>query len=165
MRMTKWGDLPHWSFDGIVLGEDAHGTWLGFPAGAHHERPGLAYDAEVDAVTLVPHDGWWLSTFHAPGLWVDTYVDVATPAVWDPDGSTLRSVDLDLDVIRRSDGTVLLDDADEFAEHRVALGYPAEVVAAAEEAAAWLLGAVRAGSAPFDGTASAWLGRLADLSR
>ena len=32
--------------------------------------------------------------------------------------------DLDLDVIRTGDGTVFVDDEDEFAEHRVSLAYP-----------------------------------------
>ena len=61
----------------------------------------------------------------------------------------LRAVDLDLDVIRLPDplppvesapwdvppagpGEVFVDDEDEFAEHQVLYGYPADVVAAAQ---------------------------------
>ena len=29
VRMTKWGDRPHWRFASTYLGEDEHGTWLG----------------------------------------------------------------------------------------------------------------------------------------
>ena len=160
--MTKWGDRPHWEFDGVHLGADEHGEWIGFPTGTHHARPGLAFDSAVDSVTLVPTDGWWLATLHAPGIWADTYIDLATPAVWD--GDVLRSIDLDLDVIRRSDGTVYLDDEDDFLAHRELYGYPDDVVRAAETNAAMLLDAVRQRRAPFDGvTASAWLARLADL--
>ena len=99
-EMTKWGDRPHWEFDGVYLGADEHGEWLGFPEGTLNQRPGLELVSEVDAVTLVPAEGWYAATFHAPGIWCDLYVDIATPGEWD--GTVLRAVDLDLDVIRRS---------------------------------------------------------------
>ena len=100
-EMTKWGERPHWQFEGIFLGEDEHGEWLGFPVGTHNHRPGLEFHSAVACVTLVPRTGWHLPTFHTPGIWCDLYVDVSTPAVWD--GDVLRAVDLDLDVIRLAD--------------------------------------------------------------
>ncbi len=164
VAMTKWREHPHWGFAARWLGHDEHGGWIGVPAGTPYARPGAAFDAAVDSVTLVPHDGAWLATHHAPGIWCDLYVDMATPAVWD--SATLRSVDLDLDVVRRVDGSVYVDDEDELAEHRVSLGYPDALVAQAERACAEVLAAVSAGTAPFDpGTASRWLARLRDLSR
>jgi len=93
-----------------------------------------------------------------PGSPAEVYVDIATPAVWD--GAILRSIDLDLDVIRRRDGTVYLDDKDEFAAHQVAYGYPIEVIELAEQAAAEVLTAVRRRDAPFDGTSDHWLAEL-----
>jgi len=33
IRFTKWGDIPHWSFDMRRLGEDEYGTWLWMPPG------------------------------------------------------------------------------------------------------------------------------------
>ena len=39
-------------------------------------------------------------------------------------------VDLDLDVVLTRDGDLLLDDEDEFDQHRVTLGYPDDLVAA-----------------------------------
>lgn len=160
--MTKWGERPHWEFDATFLGSDEHGDWLGIPRGTHHARPGLAFDSEVDSVTLAPREGWWCATFHAPGIWCDTYVDMSTQPVWD--GAVLRAVDLDLDVIRRADGSVYVDDEDEFAEHRVLFDYPAEVVAAAEASRDAVLDAVRRSAAPYDGTAGRWLGVLSRLS-
>ena len=56
----------------------------------------------------------------------DTYVDIATPAVWHGE-DLVRAVDLDLDVIQGTTGRIWVDDEDEFAAHRVALGYPDEV--------------------------------------
>jgi uncharacterized protein len=179
VEMTKWGDQPHWEFDGIVLGSDEHGEWLGFPPGTINTRPGLELESKVACVTLVPADGWYAATFHAPGIWCDTYVDIATPGRWD--GGVLRAVDLDLDVIRMADplpdeiyhaaaeagrvaGEVFVDDEDEFAEHQVAFGYPAEVIERAQAGCDEVLAAVRAGRAPYDGTAQPWLSELGRLT-
>lgn len=166
VRMSKWGDLPHWQFVGRWLGTDDLGAWIGTPAGTHHHRPGFAFDSEVDCVTLFPREHWWAATFHAPGIWCDAYVDMTTPAIVEgrhTDGGVIRCVDLDLDVIRRSSGEWYVDDEEEFAEHRVSLGYPAEVVAAAEAARDEVWEAAHAGTGAFDGRSAAWLERLRAL--
>ena len=178
-EMTKWGERPHWQFEGVFLGRDEHGEWLGFPSGTHNHRPGHEFHSEVDSVTLVSADGWFAATFHAPGIWCDLYVDIATPGRWD--GTVLRAVDLDLDVIRMSPepplsrrsappnlsaglGEVFVDDEDEFAKHQLALGYPADVIGAAQASCDEVLGAVRAGEAPYDGTHERWLTELSRLT-
>ena len=101
--------------------------------------------------------GAWLATFHGPGGVVATYVDMTTVPVWD--GSVVRAVDLDLDVVELLDGEVIVDDEDEFAEHQVAFGYPPEIVALAEATRDAVLAAMRARrSRPFDGSPPApWL--------
>ncbi|WP_435771637.1 DUF402 domain-containing protein [Nocardioides sp. SYSU DS0651] len=154
--MTKWGDRPHWEYDGTFLGSDAYGDWLGFPLGTHYRRPGLEFVAEFAGVVVVPTGGAaHVAAFNDAKATHRVYVDITTRPAWD--GSVLRAVDLDLDVVMLQDGTVYLDDADEFAEHRVAYGYPPEVVRSAEESAARVLAAVRDGEPPFDGTAERWL--------
>ena len=180
VEMTKWGDRPHWEFDGVHLGSDEHGEWLGFPEGTINTRPGLEIVSQAACVTLVTPDGWYAATFHGPGIWCDLYVDIATPGRWD--GTVLRAVDLDLDVIRMTDplpasvyaeaekagrvaGEVFVDDEDEFAEHQVAYGYPADVVEQAQASCDAVLAEVRAGRAPYDGTAQRWLDLLSELSR
>lgn len=171
VELTKWGDRPHWEFDGVWLGSDEYGEWLGFPAGTHNSRPGYSYDSEVASVTLVPRDGHWMATFHEPGIWCDLYIDISTPATWD--GKVLRTVDLDLDVIRMSSvspersrppglvaelGEVFIDDEDEFLEHQVSFGYPADVIAAARASADELVSLVTGKQPPYDGKAhAAWL--------
>jgi hypothetical protein len=171
--MSKWGDRPHWEFDGLFLGSDEHGDWLGFPAGTRMRRPGAEYVAPVHQVGLVPADHvdrWHLATFHAPGGpdWlhlgspVEVYVDMTTPPVWD--GPVLRAVDLDLDVVRGVSGRVWVDDEDEFAEHRVRYGYPDDVARAAVDSCDRVRRAVQRADAPFDGpTHRGWLERLAAL--
>jgi len=159
--MSKYGDRPHWEFDGVLLGSDTHGDWVGVPAGTPMARPGAAFVPPVDSVLLVPADDeGWLGTFYAPGFRVEVYVDVTTPATWD--GPVLRAVDLDLDVVRGETGRVWIDDEDEFAEHRLAYGYPDSLVATASRTCDDVHRRVLARSAPFDGVApEVWLQALA----
>ncbi|MBO0846253.1 MAG: DUF402 domain-containing protein [Nocardioides sp.] len=169
VEMRKWGDRPHWEFDARWLGSDEHGDWIGIPSGTEMVRPGASYVARSNQVGLSPRadlpDGerWWLGTFHAPGsdLRVSVYVDIATPPVWD--GATLRTVDLDLDVVRGETGRVWVDDEDEFAQHRVELGYPAEITVAAMRSCGRVHEALAAGHAPYDGSHERWQVVLSDL--
>ena len=165
--MTKWGAHPHWEFDAVHLGSDEQGDWLGIPAGTTMVRPGATYVAPTDQVGLAPPPGaetdrGWLATFHARGGPVRVYVDITTPPVWD--GPVLRAVDLDLDVVRGNTGRVWVDDEDEFAEHRVSLGYPDDLIGAAMTACERVLADVLAQRAPYDGSAEAWLTRVGGLS-
>jgi protein associated with RNAse G/E len=131
-------------------------------------RPGRDVRSEFDQVGLVPSsdldDGrrGWMATFHrAPShIWV--YVDMTTPPVWD--GDLVRAVDLDLDVIRGREGDVVVDDEDEFAEHRVELGYPPEVIALAETSRDRVRAAILDELAPYDGSHERWLRALDTLS-
>ena len=154
VRMTKWGGLPHWEFDAVLLGGDEHGTWLGFPRGTHMSRPGATYVAPTDQLGLVPAvsapdaERRWLTTFHGPGGRLSVYVDVVAPPTWS--GSTVTAVDLDLDVIGELDGRVWVDDEDEFALHQVELAYPPELVAATRASCDRLVALVRAGRPPYD---------------
>ena len=164
VELTKWGDRPHWAFDAVFAGRDEHGDWVGIPGGTTISRPGATVVTQTDQVSLFPRAGRaadaWIATFHAPGADVTTYVDMTTAPVWErADGVPVcRAVDLDLDVIRPATGEVYVDDEDEFAEPRAAYGYPADVVALAEEACRWVLAAVVARQAPFDDrTAERWL--------
>jgi predicted RNA-binding protein associated with RNAse of E/G family len=93
---------------------------------------------------------------------VSVYVDIATPPRWD--GAVVRTVDLDLDVIRLVGGEVYVDDEDEFADHQVSLGYPDDVVAAALRSAARVRASVTGGHPPYDGSHERWLADLAGLT-
>ena len=169
IEMTKWGDRRHWHIPGHWLGSDEYGDWIAIPAGTLMVRPGAAVRSEVDQVGLVPPAGapetdrGFLATFHAPGgPRVSLYVDITTPPYWD--GPVVRAVDLDLDVVRGVDGRVWIDDEDEFAEHRVELGYPDDVASAAEASCDRVHAAVLADHAPYDGSHERWLAALGRLS-
>jgi uncharacterized protein len=165
VELTKWGDRPHWEFDGLYLGSDEHGDWIGFPAGTLMARPGMEVRPPNDQVGLVPSgpdaDRAWLGTFHGTGGSVRTYVDMTSVPHWD--GSVVRAVDLDLDVIKTLEGEVVVDDEDEFAEHQVAFGYPDEIIALAESTRDAVFAAVREGRPPFDGAFEPWLAVLRQL--
>ena len=66
------------------------------------------------------------------------------------DGSTLRWIDLDLDVEVHEDGHPELVDEDEFADHQLRYAYPPEVIAAAEASARIALDLATAAAFPFD---------------
>ena len=159
---SKWGDRPHWEFDAIRLGEDEHGMWIGAPAGTPMARPGVEFAPEYDQVALVPDDASFEATFYAPGAPCEIYVDITTRPLWD--GSTLRMVDLDLDVIKGWSGRVWVDDEDEFADHRVRFGYPDEIIRLAVASCADVRMKVESGLAPYDGaTGRRWLARLSQV--
>ncbi len=165
--MTKWGDHPHWEFDALYLGDDLHGTWLGFPRGTRMTRPGAEYVSPTDQLGLVPPvdspdaERGWLATFHGPGGPLSVYVDVTAPPSWN--GTTVTAVDLDLDVVRELDGRVWVDDEDEFALHQAELGYPPAVIAAARASCDRLIGLVSRAAPPYDGAALPWFDVLAGL--
>jgi predicted RNA-binding protein associated with RNAse of E/G family len=160
VRFSKWDGTPHWAFDMERLGEDDHGLWLRADAGTELRRgsePPIL--AKHGFVKLITHGRWWTAIWN-DGPWRDgrsirTYVDVITPAV--REGDTVRMVDLDLDVVRRSDGTVEVDDEDEFDMHRIAMAYPDHIVDKARTEAARLAIAVQGGAEPFGIVGDRWL--------
>ena len=155
---TKYDGSLHWHHAMRHLGEDGRGVWLGAPAGTSSRRgsePPVSFDGAF--VQFFPHGQWWTATFNAEPLGTDIYCDIGTPPRWVSPGE-VTMIDLDLDVLRlRADRRVLLVDDDEFAEHQIRYGYPADVVREAELAAAWLLDAVSNGAEPFASEYLAWL--------
>jgi hypothetical protein len=175
-RWRKWDGGAHWVNDEIYLGSDRWGDWLGQPAGWRNTRPGRAFAAEHDSVTLVPPSGDFAYTHNAAPHPTRVYIDIAWDVRWDAGLPT--GIDMDLDVVRReppepyldregvlrSPGDVYIEDRDEWDEHRVAYDYPPDLVERLESVAVELEGRVREGVAPFDdATALRWLARLAAL--
>ena len=160
VRFSKWDGTPHWAFDMERLGEDDHGLWLRAAAGTELRRGSEpAISAPYGFVKLIAPGRWWTAIWNE-GPWGDgrsirTYGDVITPAAWD--GDTVRMVDLDLDVVYRSDGTVEIDDEDEFDEHRITMAYPDRIVDKARTEAARLAIAVQSGVEPFGTVGDRWL--------
>lgn len=164
-RWRKWDGSPHWEQDSVYLGSDAWGDWFGQQVGWRSVRPGREFVCREPNVTLVPASGDWAFTHNAAPHPVAVYIDLAWDAGFDEDG-TPTGVDMDLDVVRRTDdrGT-WIDDRDEWDDHRVRYGYPADIVAHLESVAVDLERRVRDREAPFsDDVTGPWLQRLADLA-
>jgi protein associated with RNAse G/E len=156
----KYDGALHWNCMTLRLGEDEHGVWLGAPSGTvlrrgedHSVTWGVAH------VLLMPREGWWTGAFNAAPHKTEIYCDISTTPVW-PSADEVTMVDLDLDVRRRRTGEVELLDEDEFAEHQIRYGYPAEVVDSARVTAEWLMELVRARAEPFGEVYRHWLGQI-----
>jgi hypothetical protein len=149
---------PHWRHEMFWLGEDAHGTWLAGGVGTVVQRGAEPAQRLTRAfVQLIPSGRWWTALFNGPGDHdMPVYVDITTVARW-PSPDRVQLIDLDLDVVQRGDGSVYVDDEDEFEEHRTALGYPPLFVDSARAAAARLVLDLEGGAPPFDGTGRQWL--------
>lgn len=160
-RWRKWDGGAHWVNDEIYLGSDRWGDWLGQPDGWRNVRPGLEFLADGPNVTLLPPSGEYAMTVHAFPRRVRIYIDIAWDVHWE--NREPQGIDMDLDVVKAIDHRGLfIDDRDEWDEHRVAYGYPLDVVQRLEALAVDLERRVGAGEAPFDdATPDAWIERLA----
>lgn len=140
----------------VRLGRDEHGLWLGMAQGSAFQKGDEAPQASpTPMVQLVVDDAWWTLLYNGPAHRYLVYVDVITPPVWVTD-ARVEMVDLDLDVVQRSDGRVEVIDRDEFDEHQVTLGYPSAWVEAAERTAVEVADRLEAGAPPFGARMRAW---------
>ncbi len=87
------------------------------------------------------------------------FIDIVTPPVWVSD-HRYEMIDLDLDVAVHRDGTVEIQDEDEFEIHQVELSYTEEMIARAIEETRRLVAAVERRQEPFFDVAAGWLERL-----
>jgi uncharacterized protein len=164
VRFRKYDGRRHWEMWAVPLGEDEHGHWLGSPAGQVVSRPDLSVDLPFPWALLVPRDQGFVAAFNRtdePGR-AAVYVDMTTVPVWDTP-QLVTAVDLDLDVVRTVEGRTYVDDEDEFAEHRVAFGYPTQVVDLAEGACRWVHERLAAGAEPFGDVGRRWTDAAAAL--
>jgi hypothetical protein len=159
----KWPARPHYTYPAVSLGRDGYGWWLGLRAGAPITWRGEVHVSGVhDGLVLVPTEEWWLAWFPARGAF-DLFVDVVTPPQRFND--VVRTVDLDLDVVRHLDGSVQIVDEDELDANRATFRYPNVVVDNARRTAQQLLSAITAGEEPFGRAAAPWWVRLAATLR
>ena len=156
----KWPATPYRTTPMSRLGRDDQGTWLFAPKGAagayaSHGTMPLA----SNFLTLIPvPEKWWVCTWMwgDPDTTIDIYVDIVVPPAWQS-SACLQIVDLDLDVIRRLDGRVSIEDEDEFAHHSTSLQYPSSVISSARGAANDVLCSIDGQAEPFSAPPSRWL--------
>jgi protein associated with RNAse G/E len=157
--MRKWRDHLHWQFDAHMIGKDKHGTWLHVPSDTIVKRgTGPSRPLGIGFVGLVPNDRWWVVEFYTSHPWHAVYVNIGTPPVWD--GERVHQVDLDLDVVRKVDGSIVVLDEDEFAEHQARYSYPVDLINGARTAATEAVGHLQRREEPFGSASDAWIAQV-----
>ncbi len=161
LQFYKYPRSLHWRHDMVLLGEDEHGTWLGAPIGTVIQRGEESpMGWKHPFVQLIQRGQPWIPIWNVEPEKTEIYVDITTvPTRPAPD--RYEAIDLDLDVVRLVDGTIMILDEDEFDEHRVSLGYPDWLVDQARSTTAAVAVAIERGTAPFDGAHLRWFERLA----
>lgn len=143
------------------LGEDEHGLWLWSPPGSDMQRGDepVRQSSAVN-VKLVPENKWWTAIWSHQRS-VDLYVDIITPPAWR--GNTVTMVDVDLDVMRWSDGRVEIVDEDEFMTHQSEMDYPPRLIDTARATTARIALALENRHEPFGDIGDAWMQKAVDL--
>jgi protein associated with RNAse G/E len=163
VERRKWPDRPHYGSEGIVLGEDQHGVWVGARQGDRmYKGTESPVSGRYAIVWCIPPAGWFLAHFLVGHPDLDIYIDIAAPAKWSERGASL--VDLDFDVVVWNDGRrPELVDEDEFEDHRVRFGYPDDLVESARAAATDVFAKASLGEPPFRfDVAAPWLAAVTD---
>ena len=160
VQFFKYPDRLHWRHEMQRLGEDEHGVWLGAPIGTVLQ---LGSEPPIELrrpfVQLITPASFWSLIYNGPDHKYALYIDIATPATWVND-HRVDMIDIDLDVVRRQDGSVAVLDEDEFLEHRTLYDYPDWLVDRARTTAAELVLEVEAHIEPFGLVPDRWLKML-----
>lgn len=156
VELTKWPAHPHRCVDGVLLGEDRYGVWIGNPTGTRLDYAGGKLTSSA-RVFVLPRDAWWHGRHFTDGGWK---LDVTTIPRWRGEHATMS--DLDLDVLRNG-GRAWIEDEDEFAESLRAGTLPAHFAEPARTTAAQLLHALQAGDEPFASVGTSWLAQLQEI--
>jgi protein associated with RNAse G/E len=148
---TKYDGSIHYEFEAELLSYE--GAMLTLRVARGTVLKGYRGDVDVEtAFTALFWTDRHYNIYHnvspAGRRGIMSYANIATPARLD--GDVLRWIDLDLDVFTSEDGTVTLDDVDEFEEHRARFAYPDELVAEVFAARDELLELAKTGGFPFD---------------
>lgn len=160
VQFLKNPDLIHWGFQTTLLGEDEYGSWLGVPAGTKRWKgeEGVRPSGE-DAVFCAPRNGWWHLHYNGSTSRFSHFVDIVTPPVWVSE-DRYEMIDLDLDVVVHQDGTVEIEDEDEFQIHQAKYGYTDEMITRALEETDRIVAALSNRDEPFFDVAASWLEKL-----
>ena len=161
VQFLKNPDLPHWGFNGSYLGEDEYGDWIAVPAGSKRWKGKETFRPTGEhAVFCAPRDGWWHLHYNGETTRFSHFVDIVTQPVWVSE-NRYEMIDLDLDVVVHQDGTIEIEDEDEFEVHQVRYGYTRSMIEGALEATDRVVQALRNRREPYFDVAAAWLQRVA----
>ena len=161
VQFRKNPDILHWGFEAMWLGEDEWGDWIAIPRGSRRWKGEESVrPTRSDAVLCAPRGEWW-HLHYTGSRWgeIAAFLDIVTPPVWLGE-DRYEMIDLDLDVALRVDGTIEVQDEDEFEVHQVEYGYTDEMIERAVEETGRVVEALQRRHEPFFEVASQWLGRV-----
>lgn len=156
IQFLKKPDIIHWGFEAFRLGEDKFGVWLAIPTGTKRWKGPVDRSPVLsNAAFCAPHDDWW--TLYFNGLVTDKshFVDITTPSTWVSE-DWVEMIDLDLDVVLYHDGTVEIEDEDEFVVHQLQFGYTGGEIRKARETTDQIVAALHTREEPFFEVARSW---------
>ena len=160
VQFLKNPDIVHWGFEAMFLGEDEFGSWIAVPQGTNRWKGEEMVRPTVEAaVFCAPHEGWWHLHYNGVTTQFSHFVDIVTPPKWVSE-NRYEMIDLDLDVVVHQDGTVEIEDEDEFEIHQVRYGYTKEMILRAEAETQRIVGVLNNREEPFFGVAATWLERI-----
>ncbi len=161
VQFFKNPDIPHWGHEAFVLGEDDWGRWLSIPTGSKRWKGDEeASPTRLPAVFCTPHESWWNLHYGGPDAFRYTmFIDIVTPPVWVSE-DRVEMVDLDLDVVVHADGTIEIEDEDEFEVHQVKYGYSAEMIRMAEAETKRVVSMLENRQEPLFEVADSWLRKV-----
>lgn len=149
---TKYDGSIHYEFDTRLIDHADGCLRLWIAAGTPHRSYRGEGAFEADCVMLAfPGDeerGFNVVHHAEPVRGIVAASDILTATHLD--GSTLRWIDLDLDVEVHEDGSPELVDEDEFEEHQLRYRYPPEIIEGARRSASLAFDLAAAASFPFD---------------
>lgn len=161
VQFLKNPDLLHWGFEASYLGEDEWGDWLAVPAGTNRWKGDQIFPpTRVPAVFCAPRGGWWHLHYEGrDARQYQAFVDIVTPPVWVSE-NRYEMIDLDLDVAVHQDGSIEIQDEDEFEVHRIRYGYTPEMIEGAVAETRRIVEDLEARREPFFSVAADWLTHL-----
>jgi protein associated with RNAse G/E len=125
---TKYDGTIHYRFPAEVVAESEEALAL-------YRKPGVPFESYRDNRIGENHMLilFYQNRYHNVEIawkadWEPAmhYLNIASPAEWDR--VVVTAVDLDLDLIRRATGEILIDDEDEFELHIERFHYPKELI-------------------------------------
>lgn len=161
VQFLKNPDIIHWGFETTYLGEDEFGHWMAVPQGTVRWKGERSVDpTRRNAVFCAPRDQWW--HLHYEGSRSHNYaafIDIATPARWISE-NRYEMIDLDLDVGLSIDGSVVVEDEDEFEIHQLKYEYTDAMIQRAMAETSKIVKALEDRAEPFFDVADSWLSQL-----
>lgn len=161
VQFLKNPDVIHWGFETFYLGEDDWGHWMAVPKGTVRWKGERGFPpTRQDAVFCAPRDEWWHLHYEGPGAReYQSFIDIISPIRWISE-NRYEMVDLDLDVALHQDGTIEVQDEDEFEFHQVRYEYTDEMIHGAVAETARIVDALKNRAEPFFEVAQRWLSVL-----